>query len=240
MKLPALPTGHSGDSQFLNAGFCMPEGIVMEILCKNCNAKFRIADDKLPTGRTVSLKCPKCASKIEVSAPSSTPETTVDEWASDNSDALEKSLDLLEEGVNTALICEQDAGVREKIRSALERTDYHVIEAASARDAMKHMRFRVFDLVALDENFEGGNPESNHVLQYLGHLPMNPRRNIFVVLLGNDFRTADNMMALSNSVNLVVNLKNVDELDKVLKRSQKEHEELYGVLTGTLRKMGRV
>ena len=212
----------------------------MEILCKNCNAKFKIADDKLPTGRTVSLKCPKCASKIEVGTPASTPEATVGEWTSDIKDVSKRSLDFVEEGVEMALICEQDPGVREKICSALERMDYHVIEAASARDAMKHMRFRVFDLVVLDESFEGGNHESNHVLQYLAHLPMNPRRNMFVVLLGNDFNTSDNMMALSNSVNLVVNPKNADELDKVLKRSQKEYEELYRVLTGTLRKMGRV
>ena len=212
----------------------------MEILCKNCNAKFKIADDKLPTGRTVSLKCPKCASKIEVGTPASTPDATVGEWTSDIKDVSKRSLDFVEEGVEMALICEQDPGVREKICSALERMDYHVIEAASARDAMKHMRFRVFDLVVLDESFEGGNRESNHVLQYLAHLPMNPRRNMFVVLLGNDFNTSDNMMALSNSVNLVVNPKNADELDKVLKRSQKEHEELYRVLTGTLRKMGRV
>lgn len=212
----------------------------MEILCKNCNAKFKIADDKLPTGRTVSLKCPKCASKIEVGAPASTPETTVGEWPSDSNDASRRSLDFLGEGVETALICEQDAGVREKIRSALERMEYHVIEAESARDAMKYIRLRVFDLVVLDESFGGGNRESNHVLQYMAQLPMNPRRNIFVVLLGNNFNTSDNMMALSNSVNLVVNPKNTDEFDKVLKRSQNEHKELYRVLTGTLRKMGRV
>ena len=212
----------------------------MEILCKNCNAKFRIADDKLPTGRTVSLKCPKCASKIEVGTPSSTPETTVGELTSDIDDVPRRSPEFLGEGVETALLCEQDTGVREKIRSALEQMEYHVIEAESARDAMRQIRFRVFDLVVLDESFGGGNRESNHVLQYLAHLPMNPRRNIFVVLLGNNFNTFDNMMALSCSVNLVVNPKDADEFDKVLRQSQKEHEGLYRVLTGTLRKMGRV
>ncbi len=204
----------------------------MEVLCKNCKTKFKIADDKLPAGQVVSLKCPKCKSKIEI-------KTAIDEVASDTYDVSEKAFDLLEEGVKAALICEQDAGVREKIRSTLQRMDYHVMEAASARDAMKYMRFRVFDLIVLDENFEGGNPESNHVLQYLGHQPMNTRRNIFVVLLGNSFRTADNMIAFNRSVNLVVNLKNVDELEKVLRRSLTEYEEFYRVLKGSLKKMGR-
>ena len=204
----------------------------MEVLCKSCKAKFKIADDKLPAGQVVSLKCPKCKSKIEI-------KTTIDEVASDTYDVSEKTFDFVEEGVKTALICDQDAGVREKIRSTLQRMDYHVMEAASARDAMKYMRFRVFDLAVLDENFEGGNPESNHVLQHLGHQPMNTRRNIFVVLLGNSFRTADNMMAFNKSVNLVVNLNNVDQLEKVLKRSLIENEEFYRVLKMSLKKVGR-
>ncbi len=206
----------------------------MEVLCKSCKAKFKIADDKLPAGQVVSLKCPKCKSKIEI-------KTTVDidKVASDTCDVSEKTFDFVEEGVKTALICDQDAGVREKIRSTLQRMDYHVMGAASARDAMKYMRFHVFDLVVLDENFEGGNPESNHVLQHLGHQPMNTRRNIFVVLLGNSFRTADNMMAFNKSVNLVVNLNNVDQLEKVLKRSLIENEEFYRVLKMSLKKVGR-
>ena len=204
----------------------------MEVLCKNCKAKFMVADNKLPTGQIVSLKCPKCKSKIEI-------KTTTDEVALDTRGVPEKSFDFVEAGVETALICEQDAGVREKIHSVLQRMDYHVTEVASARDAMRYMRFRVFDVVVLDENFEGSGPESNHVLQYLGHQPMNTRRNIFVVLLGNNFKTANNMTAFNRSVNVVVNLKDIDELEKVLKRSLIENEEFYRVLKGILRKVGR-
>jgi predicted Zn finger-like uncharacterized protein len=204
----------------------------MEVSCKNCKAKFIIPDNKLPTGQMVSLKCPKCKSKIEIKTP-------IDEVASDTRGALEKSFDFVEAGVETALICEQDAGLRKKIHSVLRRMGYHITEVESAWDAIKYMRFRVFDLVVLDEDFEGSGPESNHVLQYLGHQPMNTRRNIFVVLLGNDFKTADNMTAFNRSVNLVVNLRNIDELEKVLKRSLIEYEEFYRVLKGTLRKVGR-
>jgi predicted Zn finger-like uncharacterized protein len=204
----------------------------MEVLCNNCKTKLKIADDKLPPDQMVSLKCPKCKSRIEI-------KPAVDDVASDTYDASEKTVDFVEEGVETVLICEQDAGIREKIHSTLQRMGYHVVEAESARDAMKYMRFRVFDLVVLNENFEGGSPESNHVLHYLSHQPMNTRRNIFMVLLGNDFRTADNMMAFNRSVNLVVGMKNLDELEKVLKRALKENEEFYRVLKGALRKVGR-
>jgi predicted Zn finger-like uncharacterized protein len=211
----------------------------MEIKCKKCNTKFMIPDDKLPSGQVVALKCPKCKSKLEVATPASTPKTTIVKAAQDTGGSLEKSLDFVEAGVETALICEQDAGVREKIRSILQQMDYHVTVGASARDTMKYMRLRVFDLVFLDENFEGQGPKSNHVLQYLGHQPMGIRRNIFVVLLGNGFRTADNMTAFNLSVNLVVNLNDINQLDKILKRSLIDYEEFYRVLKRTLKTVGR-
>jgi len=220
----------------------------MEVLCESCKAKFKIADDRLPTGQVVFVKCPKCKSKIEIdtrakeepAAPAETRKSVTDEVASGIYDASEKPFDFVEEGVETALICEQDAGARKKIHSTLQRMDYHVTEAASALDALKYMRFHVFDLVVLDENFEEENPESSHVLQYLEHLPMNTRRNIFVILLGNDIRTGDNMIAFNRSVNLVVNSKDiVGDLEKVLKRSLTENEEFYRVFKESLKKMGR-
>ncbi len=211
----------------------------MEIKCKKCNTKFMIPDDKLPRGQVVALKCPKCKSKLEVATPASTPKTTIVKAAQDTGGTLEKSLDFVGAGVETALICVQDAGVREKIRSILQQMDYHVTVGASARDAMKYMRLRVFDLVFTDENFEGQGLESNYVLQFLGHQPMSIRRNIFVVLLGNGFSTADNMTAFNLSVNLVVNLNDIDQLDKILKRSLIDYEEFYRVLKRSLKTVGR-
>ena len=211
----------------------------MEIKCKKCNTKFMIPDDKLPHGQVVTLKCPKCKSKIEVATPDTTPKATLVKAAKDTGDTLERSLDFVEAGVETALICEQDTGVREKIRSFLQKMDYHVTVCESARDAMKYIRLRVFDLILLNENFEGGGLQSNHVLQFLGHLPMITRRNIFVALLGNDFRTADNMTAFNLSVNLVVNLNDIDRLDKILKRSLIDYEEFYRVLKRSLKTVGR-
>ncbi|MBW2020393.1 MAG: hypothetical protein JRI65_10400 [Deltaproteobacteria bacterium] len=210
----------------------------MEVLCESCKAKFKIPDEKLPAGQVGKIEI-DTRPGAQAATPTTTPKTPLDEVASDTYDASEKPFDFVEEGVETALICEQDKGIREKIRSTLQKMDYHVTEAASARDALKFMRFHVFDLVMLDENFDGASPESNLVLQYLKRLPMNTRRNIFVLLLGQGFRTGDNMMAFNKSVNLVANLKDIDELEKVLVRSLKENEEFYRVLKESLKKVGR-
>lgn len=218
----------------------------MEVQCESCKAKFKIADDKLPAGQVISLKCPKCESKIEVDtrgtqtgAPAATLQAIMDDMASDTYDAALKPFEFLEEGVETALICEQDEAARKKIRSVLEGMDYNITDAESTRDALKYMRFHVFGLVIVNEGFDGGDPESNYVMRYLGQLTTSTRRDVFVVLVGNDFATGDNMTAFNKSVNFVLNLENVDELERFLKLSLAEHEEFYRMLRDSMKKVGR-
>ncbi|MCK4985508.1 MAG: hypothetical protein KAS40_08325, partial [Desulfobacterales bacterium] len=58
-------------------------------------------------------------------------------------------------------------------------------------------------------------------------------------LISDRFRTMDNMMALNKSVNLIINIKNVDDLGKILSRGITDNEFFYRVLKGTLKEVGR-
>jgi predicted Zn finger-like uncharacterized protein len=218
----------------------------MEVQCKSCKAKFKISDEKLPTGQVISLKCPKCESKIEVdtrgtqaTASAASLQAIMDDMASDTYDAALRPFDFLEEGVETALICEQDEAVREKIRSALQEMNYNITDAASTRDALKYMRFHNFELVAVNEGFDGGDPESNYVLRYVAQLSTSIRRDVFVILVGDGFATGDSMTAFNKSVNFVLNPEDVDELERILKLSLADYEEFYRMLRDTMKKMGR-
>jgi predicted Zn finger-like uncharacterized protein len=218
----------------------------MEVQCKSCKAKFKISDEKLPTGQVISLKCPKCESKIEVdtrgtqaTASAASLQAIMDDMASDTYDAALRPFDFLEEGVETALICEQDEAVREKIRSALQEMNYNITDAASTRDALKYMRFHNFELVAVNEGFDGGDPASNYVLRYVAQLSTSIRRDVFVILVGDGFATGDSMTAFNKSVNFVLNPEDVDELERILKLSLADYEEFYRMLRDTMKKMGR-
>ncbi len=219
----------------------------MEVRCENCKTKFKVADSKLPAGQLLSLKCPKCESKIEVdtragagaATAAATLQSFMDETASDTYDADLRAFDFLEEGVETALICEQDEGMRAKIRAVLEEMEYNITEAASTRDALKYMRFHPFNLVILDQGFDAGDPDSNYVLRYVAQLPTTARREVFVVLVGNDFTTGDYMMAFNKSVNLVLNLENMDEFEKFLRLSLSDHQEFYRVFKESAKRVGR-
>ena len=218
----------------------------MDIVCKQCKSRFKIPDEKIPKDQIFTLSCPKCKTKISIDTrPSATAEpvtkkTIIDEVDSGTYDASEKPFDFLEEGAETALLCEPDPAVRDKIRSALENMGYNVIQPESDRDALKQMRFHVFDLVVLSEVFSSKNPDENNVMKYLERLPMATRRKIFVVLATKRFRTMDNMAAFNKSVNIVVNTKNLDEIEKIIKSSLSDNTAFYCVFKDALVKTGKV
>jgi CheY-like chemotaxis protein len=154
-------------------------------------------------------------------------------------DAADKPFDFVEAEGETALICENDPAAREKISSAMKKLGYLLTEAPSARDALKKMRFHAYDVIVLNERFDAENPDQNDVLQYLEGLPMVTRRNMFVALVSDRFRSMDNMAAFNKSVNLIVNTKNIDDVESILKRGVSENTAFYRVYKETMKKMGK-
>ncbi|HOF05277.1 MAG TPA: hypothetical protein PK175_04865 [Syntrophales bacterium] len=159
--------------------------------------------------------------------------------AAGNYNASDMPFDFVEEGVQTALICEMDAAVREKIVAAMNAAGYRTTEVTSAREALKKNRFHVYDVVVINERFDTDNPDANDVLVYFEALPMVTRRRSFIVLLTERFRSSDNMAAFNRSVNLVVNLKNVDDFAAIFKRGFADHTAFYHVFLETLKKKGK-
>jgi predicted Zn finger-like uncharacterized protein len=215
----------------------------MDITCDKCQSKFKIADEKIPKGKTVTLRCPKCETRISVSSPLPDAAAQTDIIGNvDNStdESMESAFDFTEEEGKTALVCENNPQIREKIINNLKLMEYNVVEAINARDALTKMRFHIFNLVVVNEAFDMSNIDNNSILIYLARLNMVIRRNIFVVLLSNQYRTMDKMMAFNKSVNLIINLENIDDADRTLSRSIAENEIFYRVFKEALKKSGRV
>jgi hypothetical protein len=165
--------------------------------------------------------------------------TLLQEVASEGYDAADRPFDFVEEGGATALVCESDPTLREKISDSLKGIGYLITAPTMAKDALKAMRFHVFGVVVLNELFDAADPQANSVLQYLEEMPMATRRRLFVVLLSVRFRTMDNMAAFNRSVNIVINLQNIDEMGKIIKQGVAENKAFYHVFLETLQKMGK-
>ena len=213
----------------------------MDIICNNCQSKFRVPDEKIPAGRRATVSCPKCKGKISLgSSKNSAGDSFAGAGSNNGYDAAEKPFDFIEEEGLTALVCESNPLVRKTIINALDMLDYQITEAESTRDALKRMRYHNYDLFIINENFDTDNPESNGILLYLERLSMTVRRNMFVALISDRYRTMDNMMALNKSANLVINSKNIDDIGKILSRGITDNEFFYRVFKETLKEVGKI
>jgi DNA-binding NtrC family response regulator len=165
--------------------------------------------------------------------------TLLNQLASESYDAADRPFDFLGEGGATALICEPDPALREKINNGLKEMGYQITMPATARDALKAMRFHIFDIVVLNELFNTADSQASGVLQYLENMAMTTRRRFFVALVSDIYRTMDNMAAFNRSVNIVINRKSIDDVGKIIKQGVADNKAFYHVFQETLQKMGK-
>ena len=156
----------------------------------------------------------------------------------DTYDAADRPFDFVGEDVGTAIICESDPPLRKKLVSAMKNLGYQITEPPTPKDALKSMRYHIYDIVIVNENFGTDDPTANEVLQYLAGLNMSVRREIFVTMVSNRFRTMDNMATYNQSANLIINTKNLNEAGQIIKSGINDNNAFYHVYKEILRKKG--
>ena len=149
--------------------------------------------------------------------------------------AGDKPFDFVEEGRKTALVCESDGAVRDKLIVALEGIGYYVTKGTVTPSALRRMRVHVYDLIIVGDNYDEGG-----ILEYLRNLAMGVRRNIFVILLSDTIRTMDNMAAFGMSVNLIINRENIDDADLIIQNGIADNAAFYRPFKEAMKKTGRL
>lgn len=206
----------------------------MKITCHNCLTVLEIPDHKIASDEPVEFGCPKCNSRQKLN---------LDQSGSENvhHDHIENEpFGFVEEEGPTALVCEPNPLIRKAIIDSLASLAYRIMAAESVRDALKRMRYHSYGLVVINEDFDSDNPEVNGILIYLERLSMAVRRTMFVVMISRRHRTMDNMIALNRSVNLIVNVKNVEDIGKIINRGITDNELFYRTFKQALMQAGRV
>ena len=207
----------------------------MTLKCPKCKNKIIIGPKK-----GASPKKPKSAKKVLAQtgfAESDREDASLADAGFDTKDGHEKPFNFDEEEGISALVCEQDPDIKRKIKHTLQLLEYRVIFAETARDALKGMRYQTYDMVVLNEIFDCRNPDLNGVLTYIQRLPMTVRRNMFIILLTDRFRTKDSMNAYHKSVNLLVNIDNMNQFEKTVSQGLSEVEMFYSAFKSTLKKL---
>jgi hypothetical protein len=218
----------------------------MELSCEGCQAVIQIPDGRVPQNSTFRLPCPRCKRKIVASTKSAerqedahtdvgltSSEFEVTSAPAINSDeGLSEVMDSLQPDQPAALLYVNRAEAHAEVKAILEGLGYVVDSPAAADQALQRLRFNQYRIILLDDDSERKSP--NPVAEYLVGLNMNIRRDMFVVLIGQRFKTADHIQAFIESVNLILHPDDLPQLATFLVRGVRDQERFYKVFTECL------
>ncbi len=115
----------------------------------------------------------------------------------------------------------------ERIAELLARHNYEVFIAESAASVVAQMRENQVAVVILDADFSFAEDGATCVRAMINRLQLAERRQVFLVGVADDARTMDAHAAFVQSINLVVNISELDCLPDALERTRWAHEKLY-------------
>lgn len=242
----------------------------MQVSCTKCQRGISIPDEKVPKGQAFNLTCPGCKTKFRVDqhlkggsgepaaqapkakAPAPPPAADVSpppdkiDVSSINTSGLlvaeegeeDEDLEIYDEDDKVALIL--DDKNRKVWVEDLEARGYKFQFAHSPEHAMYKMKFYAFRLLVLHETFGGVTLGSSPIYKHIIELDMVLRRKMFVVLVGEKFRTTNNMEAFTYSVNLVINEKDLSKVGVILKKAMTENDIFYKVFNDTALAVGKI
>jgi CheY-like chemotaxis protein len=175
---------------------------------------------------------------VDVSLSEVTDAPTAIEADLDTTSAYDSPLEVLEEGAMSALVCVDQPERLQAVKEALDDLNYYSSVASSVKEALSKLRYNQYDLVMLDEEFCGESADNNTILRYLQPMPMSTRRNIFLMMISNEIRTLDNLMAFAKSVNAVINVSDIQKVKLVLERAMADHRRFYKVYKDLVQVIG--
>ena len=125
-----------------------------------------------------------------------------------------------------ALVCSSES-YRDTVARQLVQSGYQVYVAEDTRQAVETMRANKMDVVILEPQFDPVEQGSAFVVREINVLRPPQRRRIFFVLLSPSMRTMDAHAAFLSNVNLVVNVADIEELQRIMEIALREFNELY-------------
>ena len=209
----------------------------MEITCSGCDTKLSIPDDKIPMDQTVRISCPRCKNKITLKPQDNRIVASIQKKKSHEDQNDDDFFESYDDSKLALAMANED--ISSKIKPAVEEKNYRFITSPNIRESLLKLRFNHFDLMILAEGFDGQEILGGPIMNYLNHMSMSSRRNIFLVLIGDRFKTMDEMTAYSLSANMVVNTKDLGSFAILLKRGFMEYQRFYKVFLDTLEHEGK-
>jgi len=218
----------------------------MQVTCDNCSKTINVPDAKVPKDQAFNLTCPGCKTKIHVDQHLKQEPLVDDEDAAadtlftitDESFEEDETPPIYDENDKVALI--MDPRNYDTIAQVLTDFDYKLETARSPEHGVHKLKFFHYNVVIFHEHYGVESLEESPLYQYVLHMPMSTRRKTFIAVVGKEFKSGDHLQALAYSVNQVINEKDLDKLDIMLKKGITDYNIFYRIYRETMEALGRV
>jgi predicted Zn finger-like uncharacterized protein len=130
-------------------------------------------------------------------------------------------------GAGRALVLLTDRAQGDAMAKLLTRKGYQVDTSDNPEEGSRLIEQGVFDLVAASRAAAAGGKES--LYQRMSRLGPDARRRVFLVLVGDDFKTGDGTQAWIAMADLVLHPRDLNSADAVLTKTVEERTRLYQV-----------
>jgi predicted Zn finger-like uncharacterized protein len=210
--------------------------------CPKCAHKVVIDDAKAPD-RAFTVKCPKCQTQVKFAAKGAAaapaaaaptpaaepgPSPAAEDMRAGMMAQLRREMGLTAGGEaagKRALVTLADAGQAAAITQILTRQGFAVDTLDDSGDAARLLEQGVYSVVVTARTAGTGKGETLH--QRVGRLNPEGRRAVFVVLVGDEFKTGDGTQAFAAMADLVLNGRDAAGADAVLRSTMAERTRVY-------------
>ncbi len=198
--------------------------------CDNCGAAYKIAEAKIPAGKTVLVKCARCGGRFKVtgreaSGESEPSSSSHSKGHSDDSappppvseELLEQAQEHFDPDTKVAIIM-SDTEDNARIKDAIASLGYIIREVKYPQEL--EMRFRVFNyelcvFYQAQDSFTHNNSLFS-LIKKASELPADTRRRTFFLLCQGDGNRHDTLKAFSYSVDLVISHEDIEGMGSFL------------------------
>jgi predicted Zn finger-like uncharacterized protein len=210
--------------------------------CSQCSTRIQVDDTKVPD-RPFKVRCPKCQAVMTLpgrgadspAAPEAEPPASALEVPPPPSPAALARRERAQAGGNDALIA-LSGPAAVGLRQALESLQFNVDSVDDIEEGAHLLEQGVYEVaVTARTPPERGKPET--LAQRMKRMPLDARRRVFVILVGQEFRTADGTQAWAAQADLVVNPADAGRCEHLIRSTMAERKRLYQPLVDARRRI---